>query len=120
MTTARSSSPPTSRSAPGQKNPYFLWPGPAARTRPTCRRPPMRLTDRREPDLSPEVLLAALADARRRKEQASRDTRVLLAYAREIAAPRPYRLADLARVTGLSISGIRTAYNATDVDHAAR
>jgi hypothetical protein len=80
----------------------------------------MCLTDRNVPDVSPEVLLAALADARRRKEQASRDIRVLLAYAREIAAPRPYRLVDLARVTGLSISGIRTAYTATDIDHAAR
>jgi hypothetical protein len=69
--------------------------------------------------MSADVLLAALADARRRKEQAARDTRLLLAYAREIAAPRPYRLADLAEAAGMSISGIRTAYTASDIQHAA-
>ena len=41
--------------------------------------------------------------------------RLLLAYAREIAAPRPYRLADLAKATGMSISGIRAAYTGSDV-----
>jgi hypothetical protein len=70
--------------------------------------------------MSADVLLAALADARRRKEQADRDTRLLLAYAREIAAPRPYRLADLAEAAGMSISGIRTAYTASDIQHAAQ
>ena len=65
-----------------------------------------------------DALLAALADARRRKDQADRDIRLLLAYAREIAAPRPNRLADLAQATGMSISGIRVAYTASDVQHA--
>jgi hypothetical protein len=60
----------------------------------------------------------ALVQARQRKEQAARDMRLLLAYAREITAPRPYRLADLAQAAGLSISGIRTAYNQDDVRHA--
>ena len=46
--------------------------------------------------------------------------RVLLAFAREITAPRPYRLADLAQAAGMSISGIRTAYTQADIDHAAR
>jgi hypothetical protein len=65
-----------------------------------------------------DALLAALTDARQRRDQADRDIRLLLAYAREIITPRPYRLADLAEVTGRSISGIRTAYSASDVEHA--
>ena len=68
--------------------------------------------------MTDDALLAALADARRRQDQAARDMRLLLAYAREIITPRPYRLADLAQATGRSISGIRTAYTASDVRHA--
>jgi hypothetical protein len=66
----------------------------------------------------PDPLLAALAEARHRKDQASQDMRLLLAYAREITAPRPYRLADLAQAAGLSISGIRTAYTQDDIQRA--
>jgi hypothetical protein len=65
--------------------------------------------------MTDDALLAALADARQRKEQATRDMRLLLAYAREITAPRPYRLADLAQAAGMSISGIRVAYTQADV-----
>ena len=61
-----------------------------------------------------DPLLAALADAKRRKEQASQQIRLLLAYAREHTQPRPYRLA------GMSISGIRTAYTQADIEQAAR
>jgi AraC-like DNA-binding protein len=67
-----------------------------------------------------DPLLAALASARKRKEQANRDIRLLLAYARELSMPRPYRLADLADAAGLSISGVRTAYTQADIEHAAR
>ena len=79
---------------------------------------------RRDPRTAPangerDPLLAALAEARQRREQAAADMRLLLAYAREIAAPRPYRLADLAEAAGMSISGIRTAYTRDDIDHAA-
>jgi hypothetical protein len=70
--------------------------------------------------MTADPLLAALADARRRKQQAATDMRLLLAYAREITAPRPYRLADLADAAGLSISSIRIAYTRDDVRHAAR
>ena len=41
-----------------------------------------------------DPLLGALASARERKQQADREIRLLLAYAREISMPRPYRLAD--------------------------
>jgi hypothetical protein len=67
-----------------------------------------------------DPLLAALADARRRKEQADQQIRLLLAYAREHVQPRPYRLADLAETAGMSISGVRTAYTKADIEQAAR
>ena len=63
-----------------------------------------------------DVLLSVLADARARREQAAQDMRLLLAYAREFAVPRPYRLADLAQAAGMSISGIRTAYTPADIE----
>src|SRR5213080_4020633 len=67
-----------------------------------------------------DPVLAALRAARARRDQADRDIRILLAYARELAAPRPYRLADLAEATGRSISGVRTAYTTADIDTARR
>ncbi len=66
-----------------------------------------------------DPLLAALADAKRRKEQADQQIRLLLAYAREHAQPRPYRLADLAKAAGMSVSGVRTAYTQADIEQAA-
>jgi hypothetical protein len=65
-----------------------------------------------------DPVLAALRAARDRRDQADRDIRILLAYARELTTPRPYRLADLAEATGKSISGVRTGYTAADVDAA--
>lgn len=70
--------------------------------------------------MSGDALLSALQDARQRKDAADRDLRLLLAYAREIITPRPYRLADLAQAAGTSISGVRTAYNQVDVENAAQ
>jgi hypothetical protein len=67
-----------------------------------------------------DPVLAALRAARDRRDQADCDIRILLAYARELATPRPYRLADLADATGRSISGVRTAYTTADVDAARR
>ncbi|HEY5356189.1 MAG TPA: hypothetical protein VIJ82_00585 [Streptosporangiaceae bacterium] len=64
-----------------------------------------------------DLLLTALRDARHRRDQADQDIRLLLAYAREVVLPRPYRLADLAEASGMSVSGVRTAYTAADVDH---
>ena len=66
--------------------------------------------------MTSDVLLAALAEARRRRDTADRDIRLLLAYGREVASPRPYRLADLAEAAGMSISGVRTACTPADVD----
>ena len=67
-----------------------------------------------------DPVLAALRAARDRRDQADRDIRILLAYARELTTPRPYRLADLAEATGKSISGVRTGYTPADVDTARR
>jgi hypothetical protein len=67
-----------------------------------------------------DELLLALRDARCRKVQADREIRLLVAYAREVVTPRPYRLADLAQAADMSISGVRTAYNRNDVKQAAR
>ena len=70
--------------------------------------------------MTEDPLLAALADAKQRKQRADHDIRLLLAYAREHVQPRPYRLADLAQAAGMSISGARTAYTQADVEQAAR
>ena len=67
-----------------------------------------------------DPVLAALRAARARRDQADADIRILLAYARELATPRPYRLADLADATGKSLSGVRTAYTGHDVSAARR
>ena len=65
-----------------------------------------------------DPVLAALRAARTRRDQADRDIRILLAYARELATAQPYRLADLAEATGRSISCVRTAYTPHDVSIA--
>ena len=67
-----------------------------------------------------DPVLAAIRDARHRRDQADREIRILLAYARELITPRPYRLADLAAATGMSVSGIRVAYSQEDIDAARR
>jgi len=63
-------------------------------------------------------LLAALREARCRRDAADRDIRRLIAQARELTYPRPYTLACLAQAAGMSISGVRTAYTPADVEHA--
>jgi hypothetical protein len=67
-----------------------------------------------------DSVLTALADARTRRDQADEDIRVLLAYARELTRPRPYRLADLAAAAGMSVSGVRTAYTSQHIQNARR
>lgn len=58
-----------------------------------------------------EPLLNAIGQARRRREQAEKDIRRLVAYGREFTRPRPYTLADLAEAAGMSISAMRTCYD---------
>lgn len=66
-----------------------------------------------------DPLITLLERARDRMLAAERDMRLLLAYGREFAQPRPYRLEDLARAAGMSISGIRTAYDGDEVAEVA-
>ncbi len=67
-----------------------------------------------------DPLLTSLAHARNRMLAAERDLRLLIAYAREFTEPRPYRLDDLARAAGMSISGVRTAYDDDEISHVTQ
>ena len=66
-----------------------------------------------EPNAEP--LLSALKEAVSQRAEADARIRELLAYARAFAGPHPYTLSELAQVTGMSISGVRTAYDADDI-----
>ena len=46
--------------------------------------------------------------------------RLLIAYGRRFTHPRPYKLIDLANAAGMSISGVRTAYEAEEIDQVAQ
>ena len=46
--------------------------------------------------------------------------RLLIAYGREFTRLCPYRLEDLARAAGMSISGIRTAYDEDEIAEVAK
>jgi hypothetical protein len=63
-----------------------------------------------------DPVLASLSAARARMVAAELEMRRLIAYAREFVRPRPYTLADLAEAAGMSISGIRTAYDDDEID----
>lgn len=67
-------------------------------------------------DLQEDPLLVALGNARARKEDAEAEIRQLLAYAREFHGDRPYKLEPLAEASGMSVSGIRTAYRDSELD----
>ena len=62
------------------------------------------------PAAAPDPLLQALRQARLRRDQADQELRTLIALGREFTSPKPYRLADLAEASGLSQTGVRTAY----------
>lgn len=80
----------------------------------------LRIAENHDSPKVTDPVLAALEDARNRKDQADHDIRILLAYARELTSPRPYRFADLAAATGMSISGVRNAYTRQHVESAQR
>jgi hypothetical protein len=68
---------------------------------------------------SGDAVLAALADAHARRMRADEEIRLLLAYARQFVYPHPYTFGELAQAAGMSVSGVRTAYGAQDVDKVA-
>lgn len=66
-----------------------------------------------------DPLLATLEALRAQRLRMESDMRLLIAYGRRFTHPRPYKLIDLARAAGMSISGVRTAYDADEIDQAA-
>ncbi|MFD3841493.1 hypothetical protein ACFWWC_35335 [Streptomyces sp. NPDC058642] len=71
-------------------------------------------------DLQEDPLLIALGNARAAREAADREIRRLLAYGREFHEDRPYKLEPLAQASGLTPSGIRTAYGSSEIGTVAR
>lgn len=61
-----------------------------------------------------DLLLYALWTTAEELEVLDARRRRLIAYAREWVSPRPYTLEDLAEASGMSISGVRTAYGAAE------
>ncbi|MFE7332140.1 hypothetical protein ACFU8W_46220 [Streptomyces sp. NPDC057565] len=70
--------------------------------------------------LDADPLLLALQGARARKAAADAEIRRLLAYGREFHGARPYRLESLAEASGMTPSGIRTAYGDNEITEVAR
>jgi hypothetical protein len=62
-----------------------------------------------------DPLLSTLTGLRARRLQLEADMRLLIAYARRFTHPRPYKLIDLAEAAGMSISGVRIAYDHEEV-----
>ncbi|GAA3493911.1 hypothetical protein ACWEV9_27425 [Streptomyces albogriseolus] len=71
-------------------------------------------------DLQEDPLLIALGNARAAREAADREIRHLLAYGREFHGERPYKLEPLARASGMTPSGIRTAYGSSEIETVTR
>ena len=63
-----------------------------------------------------DPLLATLAGLRAQRLRLEADMRLLIAYARRFTHPRPYKLIDLAEAAGMSISGVRIAYDDEELD----
>ena len=66
-----------------------------------------------------DPLLSTLSGLRQQRLQLEAQMRLLIAYGRCFVHPRPYKLIDLANAAGMSISGIRTAYDAEEIEQAA-
>lgn len=67
-----------------------------------------------------DPLLSEISAARAAMVAAQKRMRLLIAYGREFVQPRPYKLDDLARASGMSVSGVRTAYDDEEIAEAAR
>lgn len=67
-----------------------------------------------------DPLLHQLALARQEINAAEHKLRLLLTYGREFVEPRPYTLNALAEASGMSISGVRTAYDDAEIVEVAK
>ncbi|WP_351234798.1 hypothetical protein [Streptomyces sp. NPDC002133] len=70
--------------------------------------------------LDEDPVILAIGNARTRREAAEREIRLLLAYAREFHADRPYKLEQLAQAAGMTPSGVRTAFKDGEVGAVAK
>ena len=66
-----------------------------------------------------DPLLSTLADLRQQRLRLEADMRLLMAYGRCFTHPRPCKLIDLANAAGLSISGVRIAFDDDEITQAA-
>lgn len=66
-----------------------------------------------------DPLLSTLASLRQQRLRLEADMRLLMAYGRRFTHPRPYKLIDLANAAGLSISGVRIAFDDDEIAQAA-
>lgn len=66
-----------------------------------------------------DPLLSTLTGLHEQRLQLEEDMRLLMAYGRCFTRPRPYKLIDLARAAGLSISGVRIAFTDDEITQAA-
>jgi hypothetical protein len=66
-----------------------------------------------------DPLLSTLRRLAAERLQLEADMRLLMAYGRRFTSPRPYKLIDLARAAGLSISGVRIAFTDDEIYQAA-
>ena len=63
-----------------------------------------------------DPLLSTLEGLRNERLRLEAEMRLLIAYARRFTHPRPYKLIDLAEAGGMSISGVRIAYDDDELD----
>jgi hypothetical protein len=66
-----------------------------------------------------DPLLSTLESLRAQRLRLEADMRLLIAYARRFTHPRPYKLIDLAEAAGMSISGVRIAYDDEELGQLA-
>ena len=66
-----------------------------------------------------DPLLSTLASLQTQRLRLEADMRLLIAYARRFTHPRPYKLVDLAEAAGMSISGVRIAYDDDELSQLA-
>jgi hypothetical protein len=66
-----------------------------------------------------DPLLSTLAGLRQQRLRLEAQMRLLMAYGRCFTHPRPYKLIDLASAAGLSISGVRIAFDDDEITQAA-